>query len=193
MKKYLQYIFSLITVLALTMSLSACIQVEELTTVPSASSTAAVTTVSEPVETSEETSSSSAAETTETETAAESETETEAETTETAIDRDGSYTKKDDVALYIHTYGSLPSNFITKKEAEKLGWDGGSLEPYAPGKCIGGDRFGNYEGILPDGRYTECDINTLGKRSRGSKRIVFDTEGNIYYTEDHYSSFEKLY
>ena len=186
MKKYLQYIFSLITVLALTMSLSACIQVEELTTVPSASSTAAVTTVTEYIETSEETSSSSAAETTETETAAESETET-------AIDRDGSYTKKDDVALYIHTYGSLPSNFITKKEAEKLGWDGGSLEPYAPGKCIGGDRFGNYEGILPDGRYTECDINTLGKRSRGSKRIVFDTEGNIYYTEDHYSSFEKLY
>lgn len=186
MKKYLQYIFSLITVLALTMSLSACIQVEELTAVPSASSTAAVTTVSEPVETSEESSSSSAAETTETETAAESETET-------AIDRDGSYTKKDDVALYIHTYGCLPSNFITKKEAEKLGWDGGSLEPYAPGKCIGGDRFGNYEGILPDGRYTECDINTLGKRSRGSKRIVFDTEGNIYYTEDHYSSFEKLY
>ena len=63
-----------------------------------------------------------------------------------AIDEDGSYTTKEDVALYIHTYGKLPSNFITKKQAEKLGWSGGSLEPYAPGKCIGGNYFGNYEG-----------------------------------------------
>ena len=55
-----------------------------------------------------------------------------------AIDEDGSYTSKEDVALYIHTYGHLPGNFITKKEAQALGWSGGSLEPYAPGKCIGG-------------------------------------------------------
>ena len=62
------------------------------------------------------------------------------------IDEDGTYTTKDDVALYIHTYGHLPDNFITKKDAQALGWPGGSLEPYAPGKCIGGSRFGNYEG-----------------------------------------------
>lgn len=49
------------------------------------------------------------------------------------------------VALYIHLYGRLPDNFITKKEAQQLGWTGGSLEPYAPGCCIGGSRFGNYE------------------------------------------------
>lgn len=129
------------------------------------------------------------------ETAAE-ETE-EAPAAETpAIDEDGVYTTKDDVALYLHTYGHLPSNFITKKEAEKLGWSGGSLEPYAPGKCIGGSHFGNYEGILPekDGRsYTECDIDTLGADKRGAKRIVFSNDGLIYYTEDHYETFELLY
>lgn len=112
------------------------------------------------------------------------------------IDEDGAYTTKDDVALYIHTYGHLPDNFITKKDAQALGWPGGSLEPYAPGKCIGGSRFGNYEGLLPeaDGRtYTECDIDTLGADSRGAKRIVFSNDGLIYYTEDHYKSFELLY
>ncbi len=112
------------------------------------------------------------------------------------IDEYGTYTSKEDVALYIHTYGRLPGNFITKKQAEKLGWSGGSLEPYAPGKCIGGSRFGNYEGALPDkkGRtYTECDIDTLGKSKRGAKRIVFSNDGLIYYTEDHYASFEFLY
>lgn len=112
------------------------------------------------------------------------------------IDEDGSYTTKDDIALYIHTYGHLPDNFITKKDAQALGWPGGSLEPYAPGKCIGGSRFGNYEGLLPeaDGRtYTECDIDTLGADSRGAKRIVFSNDGLIYYTEDHYKSFELLY
>ena len=112
------------------------------------------------------------------------------------INEDGSYTTKDDVALYIHTYGHLPDNFITKKDAQALGWPGGSLEPYAPGKCIGGSRFGNYEGLLPeaDGRtYTECDIDTLGADSRGAKRIVFSNDGLIYYTEDHYETFELLY
>ncbi len=115
---------------------------------------------------------------------------------EPAIDYDGVYTKKDDVALYIHTYGKLPKNFISKKEAHALGWSGGSLEPYAPGMCIGGSYFGNYEGLLPekDGRkYTECDIDTLGKKSRGAKRIVFSNDGLIYYTDDHYESFELLY
>ena len=113
-----------------------------------------------------------------------------------AIDEDGSFTSKEEVALYIHTYGRLPGNFISKKEAQALGWSGGSLEPYAPGKCIGGSRFGNYEGLLPEkeGRtYTECDIDTLGAESRGAKRIVFSNDGLIYYTGDHYESFELLY
>lgn len=112
------------------------------------------------------------------------------------LDPDGVYTSKWDVADYIYLYGCLPKNFITKKEAQELGWEGGSLEPYAPGMCIGGSRFGNYEGLLPekDGRYyTECDIDTLGASKRGAKRIVFSNDGLIYYTEDHYESFELLY
>ncbi len=112
------------------------------------------------------------------------------------LDPDGVYTTKEDVALYIHQYGHLPENFITKRDAEKLGWTGGSLEPYAPGKCIGGSRFGNYEGLLPaaPGRtYTECDIDTLGQPGRGAKRIVFSNDGLIYYTDDHYESFTLLY
>jgi len=116
--------------------------------------------------------------------------------TEGVIDRDGVYTSKEDVALYLYTYHELPSNFITKKEAQKLGWEGGSLEPYAPGCCIGGSYFGNYEGSLPEknGReYHECDIDTLGKKSRGAKRIVYSNDGLIYYTGDHYKTFELLY
>lgn len=119
-----------------------------------------------------------------------------AEPEQTAIDEDGEYTSKEDVALYIHTYGKLPQNFIKKNEAKKLGWEGGSLEPYAPGRSIGGDRFGNYEGLLPEAegrRYTECDIDTMGRSSRGAKRIVFSNDGLIYYTGDHYKSFELLY
>lgn len=109
------------------------------------------------------------------------------------IDEHGVYTSKDDVALYIHTFGKLPENFITKKEAQALGWQGGSLEPYAPGKCIGGGYFGNYEGTLPDGDYRECDIDTLGRKSRGAKRLVYSDDGRIYYTDDHYETFTQLY
>ena len=115
---------------------------------------------------------------------------------EAALPEDGVYDSKEDVALYLHLYGHLPDNYITKKEAEALGWSGGSLEPYAPGKCIGGSRFGNYEGLLPaaEGRkYTECDIDTLGAERRGAKRIVFSNDGLIYYTGDHYETFELLY
>ena len=118
------------------------------------------------------------------------------EAQEDTLDEDGAYTTKEDVALYLHLYGHLPDNFITKKQAQKLGWSGGSLEPYAPGCSIGGSRFGNYEGLLPDkeGRtWTECDIDTMGAKSRGPKRIVFSNDGLIYYTGDHYESFELLY
>ncbi|MBR2294943.1 MAG: ribonuclease [Clostridiales bacterium] len=118
------------------------------------------------------------------------------ETTEALLDPDGTYTSKDDVALYLYTYGALPQNFITKNEARALGWEGGGLESYAPGMCIGGDYFGNYEGLLPDapGReYRECDIDTLGASSRGAKRIIWSNDGLIYYTDDHYESFTLLY
>ena len=117
-------------------------------------------------------------------------------TPEPAIEEDGWYYSKDDVALYIYTYGKLPENFITKNEARDLGWEGGSVERYKKGAAIGGDKFGNYEGLLPkkSGRkYYECDIDTKGKNSRGAKRIIFSNDGLIYYTDDHYESFTLLY
>ena len=110
------------------------------------------------------------------------------------VSESGVYTSKDDVALYIHTYGKLPSNFITKSEAKKLGWSGGGLDEFAKGKCIGGDKFGNNEGKLPEGKnYKECDIDTLGADSRGAKRIVYADDGSVYYTDDHYENFEQVY
>ena len=111
----------------------------------------------------------------------------------TVLEEEGSYTSRDTVALYLMKYGTLPQNYITKAQA--LGWEGGSLLEYAPGKSIGGDRFGNYEGALPEaeGRtYTECDIDTAGADERGAKRIVFSNDGLIFYTEDHYQTFTLL-
>jgi len=115
-------------------------------------------------------------------------------TKKSVIKESGSYTSKEDVALYIHTYNKLPSNFITKSEARALGWSGGGLDPYAKGKCIGGDRYSNYEGTLPKShKYYECDIETLHKSKRGPKRLVYSYDGLIYYTGDHYKSFDLLY
>ncbi len=113
-----------------------------------------------------------------------------------AIDKNGHYTSKDDVALYIHIYGCLPDNFVTKKEAGNAGWSGGGLDEYFYGCSIGGDRFGNYEGLLPDAKdrtYYECDIDTMNANSRGAKRIVYSSDGLVYYTEDHYGHFELIY
>lgn len=106
----------------------------------------------------------------------------------------GSYTTKEEVALYIHTYGTLPANFITKSEAQDLGWvsKDGNLQEVAPGMSIGGDRYGNYEQLLPDGKYKECDINYHGGY-RGDERLVYSEDGYIYYTGDHYESFTQLY
>lgn len=113
------------------------------------------------------------------------------------VDEDGWYTSKEEVALYIHLYGELPDNYVTKREAEEAGWSGGNVERYTgEGTAIGGSAFGNREGLLPkeQGRtYTECDIDTVGENSRGAKRIVFSNDGLVYYTDDHYESFELLY
>ncbi len=122
-------------------------------------------------------------------------------TAKPGIQPNGAYTTKEDVSLYIHTYKKLPGNFITKEQARALKWPGGDLEPYAPGKCIGGDYFGNYpddNDIKPfpeaSGRkFFECDIDTLGADDRGPKRLVYSNDGLIYYTPDHYESFIQLY
>ena len=114
-----------------------------------------------------------------------------------SISEDGTYTTKEEVAEYINLYGHLPSNYITKRAAKELGWvnSEGNLNEVAPGMSIGGDYFGNYEGLLPesdDRDYYECDIDFDGTY-RNEKRIVFSNDGLIYYTEDHYESFELLY
>lgn len=113
------------------------------------------------------------------------------------IDENGVYNSKEDVALYIHIYGRLPSNYVTKDEARALGCESlGHIGDYLEDGAIGGDVFKNREGLLPkkSGRtYYECDIDTWNKTSRGAKRIVFSNDGLVYYTDDHYESFTLLY
>ena len=99
------------------------------------------------------------------------------------------------VVLYLELYDELPSNYITKSEAQELGWEGGSVEKYLKGAAIGGDTFGNREGLLPkaNGRsYMECDIDTNGYSSRGSRRLVFSSDGLYFYTADHYETFSQV-
>ena len=107
---------------------------------------------------------------------------------------DGEYCTVDEVAAYIKEFHKLPSNYITKKEAQSLGWHGGPLKKYAPGKSIGGDKFTNRQHILPDSdyKYIECDINANGT-SRGAERIVYNTgDFKVYYTNDHYNTFTEV-
>lgn len=107
------------------------------------------------------------------------------------------YSEPDEVALYLHAFSELPFNYLTKSEARELGWDSasGNLWDVAPGMSIGGDRFGNREGLLPDARgrtWYECDVNYQGGY-RGAERLLFSDDGLIYYSGDHYQSFELLY
>lgn len=105
------------------------------------------------------------------------------------------YYDLENVVLYLYLYEELPDNYITKTEAKELGWEGGSVEKYKEGAAIGGDTFGNREGLLPeeDGRtYTECDLDTDGENSRGAKRLVFSNDGLYFYTEDHYETFDEV-
>ncbi len=105
------------------------------------------------------------------------------------------YYDLENVVLYLELYGELPPNYIRKDEARELGWEGGSVEDYKDGAAIGGDRFGNREGLLPTkkGRtYTECDIDTDGYYSRGSRRLVFSNDGLYFYTGDHYETFSEV-
>ena len=119
------------------------------------------------------------------------------EVTQAAISENGTYSSKDEVAEYLHEFGHLPPNYLTKKEAQDLGWvaSKGNLWEVAPGKSIGGDRFGNREGLLPEApgrKYYECDIDFDGSY-RNAKRIIYSNDGLIFYTEDHYESFQQLY
>ena len=101
------------------------------------------------------------------------------------------------IADYLFEHGELPDNFITKKEAQALGWDNtrNYVSDVAPGKSIGGDYFGNYEGILPKDKgqkYREADCNYTGGKRR-AERIVYSSDGHVYYTGDHYTTFTELF
>ncbi|MBQ8507509.1 MAG: ribonuclease [Clostridia bacterium] len=107
------------------------------------------------------------------------------------------YILSDEVALYLHAFEELPPNYITKDEARDLGWDGNGnhLWQLSYGYSIGGDSFGNREEILPEARgrrYYECDVN-FADGKRGAERLVFSNDGLVYYTADHYESFELVY
>lgn len=113
------------------------------------------------------------------------------------VEKDGWYTSKEEVALYIHTYKRLPGNFISKTKARERGWvaSEGNLDEVCPGMSIGGSRYYDDDGQLPYKRgrqWTECDINYHGG-FRGAERIVFSNDGLIFYTGDHYETFERLY
>jgi len=112
-------------------------------------------------------------------------------------DENMAYYSEDEVALYIHEYGKLPVNYLTKNEASDFGWesDKGNLWDVTDRMVIGGDRFGNREGLLPNKQsriWYECDVNYTGG-FRNGERLVFSNDGLIYYSKDHYASFEKLY
>jgi guanyl-specific ribonuclease Sa len=113
------------------------------------------------------------------------------------VEHGSSYTSKEEVGAYLHEYGELPPNFISKTKAKKAGWvpSEGNLDEVCPGMSIGGSVFYNDDGKLPDaeGRtWHECDIDYDGGM-RGPERIVWSTDGLIYYTPDHYETFEQLY
>ena len=55
--------------------------------------------------------------------------------------------------------------------------------------------FGNREGLLPKhkrGYYREYTVKTPGERTRGARRIVAGTGGELYYTDDHYNHFKRI-
>lgn len=119
------------------------------------------------------------------------------EPAKTQTEESGPITDPQEIADYIFAHGQLPDNFITKEEAKALGWDSGRkyVGDVAPGKSIGGDRFGNYQGQLPKAKgrkFYECDVNYKGKK-RGEERIIYSNDSHVWYTKDHYETFEELF
>jgi guanyl-specific ribonuclease Sa len=102
-------------------------------------------------------------------------------------------TEEKTVISYVKQNHKLPDYYITKNEARKMGWNPsqGNLCDILPGKAIGGDKFGNREGRLPDGeKYFEADVN-YHCGGRNADRIIYTQNGEVYLTKNHYKSFEK--
>ncbi len=91
--------------------------------------------------------------------------------------------------------GRLPQRYVTKDQAEQLGWrPGADLCRVAPGRAIGGDVFGNRERRLPSARgrvWREADLDfDCGRRN--ASRLLWSSDGLIYVTVDHYQTFRPV-
>jgi hypothetical protein len=99
----------------------------------------------------------------------------------------------------LHTLNStnnkkLPSKFVTKQQARSQGWQPGkSLWSVRSlnGSSMGGDRFKNLEGRLPDSKWREADLDYKGGH-RGVKRLIFSNDGKRSVTVDHYKTFVEV-
>ena len=104
-----------------------------------------------------------------------------------------------DVIDSLKNTGKLPSNYVTKAQAQAAGWSKGkALGNYVPGGQIGGDIFANSTGIVPDapGRiWYEADIGLNSQMSRAKQpgtRLLYSSDGLTYITSDHYDTAQEL-
>lgn len=116
-----------------------------------------------------------------------------------AVEESGLYTTKDSVAAYLCKFDKLPGNYVGKNEGKSLyesktgkTFEKWNFNPWTTiSVMIGGDVFENREGLLPNGSYHEADVDYSAK-NRGTKRLIYQSDCVIYYTADHYESFDKL-
>ncbi|GAA6623320.1 ribonuclease domain-containing protein [Scytonema sp. NUACC26] len=55
--------------------------------------------------------------------------------------------------------------------------------------------FKNLEGLLPSqplGYYKEYTVETPGASDRGGRRLIVGQNGEMYYTSNHYNSFQEV-
>jgi ribonuclease T1 len=58
-----------------------------------------------------------------------------------------------------------------------------------------GSIYRNTENLLPEkpfGDYREYTVPTPAIENRGSRRLVISNDGDIYYTDDHYQTFQQV-
>ena len=123
-----------------------------------------------------------------------------------AVQESGKYTTRDSVAAYLCKFDKLPSNYVGKNEGQNLyesktgkTFEKWNFNPWTTiGVMIGGDKFNNYasnasnyHATLPEGSYHEADVEYSAK-NRGTKRLVYQSDCIIYYTADHYETFNRL-
>ena len=116
-----------------------------------------------------------------------------------AVEESGLYTTKDSVAAYLCKFDKLPANYVGKDKGIALyesktgnAFSKWNFNPWTTiNVMIGGDKFSNNEGLLPEGSYHEADVDYSAK-NRGTKRLVYQPDCVIYYTADHYETFTRM-